>query len=555
MLNKLKYKNFVILLLIISAIYIFFACLKAGYFIDELYSYGLSNSYYKTDISDYDIYNKALDNKAFYDYITVNQKEAFNYGAVYFNQINDVHPPIYYMLLHTICSFTPGRLLKSSGIFLNLICMYINLFLLYKLSLKIFEKETSADHLALAATAVYAFSCFAVSTVIYIRMYMLLTLLSVAYALCHVLLAGSEKKTGLSAVAALILILGFLTQYYFIIAAFFISLAYFIYILTKKMWKVAAVYLALMLAALLSSYIIFPHFIGQLGGNHNTYIKNLSSDFNRGIYRRLLRNFIALVSNINYGFFGGRIYFAAAIFIILMIIVNKKPQKAELNAAALRRADKLILVLCLVILLSCSSLLAVIWIPAARYYYNLIPFISIFMTYIVYRYISLLCQDKLRRKQLFAACLAIYLGFNCFGYLSSVQAGAVNKTTSNFKGTFPVDYLYLPQKNVDKFLKNNSGTACLFITDYKNAAVTQDIYELMQCRQLYICPKEGIFKGVNYLSAKKDNLLIIDAGSGLWGSDYNESEVLDELKAYGFEAVELLYEKELTKAYIVRFKQ
>lgn len=136
-----------------------------------------------------------------------------------------------------------------------------------------------------------------------------------------------------------------------------------------------------------------------------------------------------------------------------------------------------------------------------------------------------------------------------------MQAGAVNKTTSNFKGTFPVDYLYLPQKNVDKFLKNNSGTACLFITDYKNAAVTQDIYELMQCRQLYICPKEGIFKGVNYLSAKKDNLLIIDAGSGLWGSDYNESEVLDELKAYGFEAVELLYEKELTKAYIVRFKQ
>ena len=327
------------------------------------------------------------------------------------------------------------------------------------------------------------------------------------------------------------------------------------YILIKKMWKTAAIYFILMSAALLISYIIFPHFIKQLGGGNNTYIENLSSDFNVGIYQRILRNIIAFISNINYGFFGSKIYLAALVFIILIIIAHKKSKKAQLNTIALNKTDGLILALSLIIILSCAVLCCVIWIPAARYYYNIMPFISIVLTYIVYRYISVVCMDKLKQKKLFVAFFSIYLGFNVFGYLTSMQYKDVNKSSNNFKAVYPIDYLYLPAKGVDEFLKAHTALSCLFISDYKNEAVTQDIYELMQCEHIYICRKENIAEGVNCFSQVQDNLLIIDTGSGLWGSSYNEEEILDKIEAYGFETVKTLYEKELTKAYIVRFKQ
>ncbi len=43
------------------------------------------------------------------NYFAVKKNERFDYRKVWKNQKNDVHPPIYYILLHTICSFFPGK--------------------------------------------------------------------------------------------------------------------------------------------------------------------------------------------------------------------------------------------------------------------------------------------------------------------------------------------------------------------------------------------------------------------------------------------------------------
>ena len=81
---------------------------KENYHVDELFSYGLSNNVgHITMIFDdgakydpADVYGK---------YLTVsNNRHKFDYRNVWINQKNDVHPPLYYMILHTICSFFPG---------------------------------------------------------------------------------------------------------------------------------------------------------------------------------------------------------------------------------------------------------------------------------------------------------------------------------------------------------------------------------------------------------------------------------------------------------------
>ena len=81
--------------------------IKRFYYMDEAYSYGLSNhnmipTFKQNEYeSTYDIF--------YNNYFAVKKNERFDYRKVWKNQKNDVHTPIYYILLHTICSFFPGK--------------------------------------------------------------------------------------------------------------------------------------------------------------------------------------------------------------------------------------------------------------------------------------------------------------------------------------------------------------------------------------------------------------------------------------------------------------
>ena len=44
----------------------------------------------------------------FRDYVTVDGSDAFDYLSVYFNVKDDNHPPVHFMLLHTMSSLFPG---------------------------------------------------------------------------------------------------------------------------------------------------------------------------------------------------------------------------------------------------------------------------------------------------------------------------------------------------------------------------------------------------------------------------------------------------------------
>ena len=101
---------------------LFWGSKKEGYYIDEPWSYGLANSYYQPFLQNDDTYMKQWQEPDFYyDYVVVNEGEAFSYDSVIYNQANDVHPPFYYILLHTICSFFVGTYSKWFGLVLNLV--------------------------------------------------------------------------------------------------------------------------------------------------------------------------------------------------------------------------------------------------------------------------------------------------------------------------------------------------------------------------------------------------------------------------------------------------
>ena len=104
------------MLLLVQLIAIFyFGSKKAGFHYDEYYSYYSSNVSIGLVPTD----REWKPGSEIADEFRVLPGQRFQYGTVTRMQTYDVHPPFYYLLLHTVCSLFPGRFSKWSGIGLN----------------------------------------------------------------------------------------------------------------------------------------------------------------------------------------------------------------------------------------------------------------------------------------------------------------------------------------------------------------------------------------------------------------------------------------------------
>ncbi len=232
---------------------IYFGHQKMGYHEDEYYSYFSSNrsdGLYTTD-------RTWQDRDTILREFSVEEGAGFHYGLVAQVQSWDVHPPLFYDLLHTACSLTPGVFSKWQGISVNILGFVLCFFVMSALL-----RRLGADPwMRLFVLAIYGFHPMTVSFVMFIRMYTWLTLFVDLCAYLHVRMLQEreqmESPGGWKYFICCILpimvcsYLGFLTQYYYLIFFFFIGLFYTGYILLtqghhyglwKKAWKEAGIY-------------------------------------------------------------------------------------------------------------------------------------------------------------------------------------------------------------------------------------------------------------------------------------------------------------------------
>ncbi len=212
---------------------------KVGYHMDELWSYGLSNSYYhphlyaRDGVEEWGTYNEWHDDDLFKNYLTVGDEERFEYGSVYYNQKHDVHPPLYYFVLHTICSFFPNSFSRWYGFAINAVSFVVSQILLYLCVRKISKSEI----LALAVCAMWGFSTGAITCHIYLRMYAMLIAFTLAYTYLNLKMLYDGFSAKRLAALCVITYLGSLTQYFFIIYAGVMAACLCIYYLIKKKYK------------------------------------------------------------------------------------------------------------------------------------------------------------------------------------------------------------------------------------------------------------------------------------------------------------------------------
>ncbi len=190
------------------------------------------------------------------DYLAVSEDNTFNYASVYYNQRGDVHPPFFYILLHTVCSFFQGSFSKWYGIGLNICISVITLLVLYKMC----AKHLGGKSLALAILATFALSCGCISTALFIRMYALLTLMTVLCCYAHLEIIYNDFALNRKlCIAVFFSVLGgYYTQYYFVLYAAGIAAVMCVLFLCKRRWKSLLCYVGTLAAAAAVGIAIWP---------------------------------------------------------------------------------------------------------------------------------------------------------------------------------------------------------------------------------------------------------------------------------------------------------
>lgn len=267
--NKKSFLLILLAVLVLQYAFLFFYGLqKPNLFIDEWWSFNLANGRPSiiTGISD-DWLGKPILQPFWNEIITVKSQDMFDFHWVWENQIRDVHPPLYYLLLHILCGFWDGEFSLIPGLIINLIFFVGTQYLLWCLSLNMFNGDR---RFAILIIALYGCSLGGMSAALSIRMYMMLTFFVTLMIYINIRIVQSSKRFNYLIVLCCVHVCGFLTQYYYIVYAFFAALPV-LYKLSRdgrtEYYRSLIAYCVLSFVSLFVCWLIFPAFLTHILGN------------------------------------------------------------------------------------------------------------------------------------------------------------------------------------------------------------------------------------------------------------------------------------------------
>ena len=345
---------------------------KKGFHIDEIYSHILSNSYNADRIASAEwMWGKNISGTDFNEFITVQENEKFAYQKVYYNNSKDCHPPFYYWILHSICSIFPNQFSKWFGIGLNIFLYCIASFLIYMISKELIENE----FMGMLPVLLYGFSKFAVDTVTFIRMYMLLEVFTLFIIYIHIKMFKCGVTLKKIILVWITIFFSTMTHYYSIVLNFWVVLLFCCYLLRCKQIKSMFLYGSGSLVSVIFMFICYPYAIVQATGSStngigNEVVKNL---FNFKLWvMKMFSIFKEFISYISYNLIISMCVFfmLCAIFIWFAILSVDKRKKIVIDKCFVSIIAIIILVFLSITFIGGENVYL-------RYIYNIIPLIYI----------------------------------------------------------------------------------------------------------------------------------------------------------------------------------
>lgn len=525
-----NYWSVMLSILIVLIISIMFCVVKQGFFLDEIYSFGLANSsngpflksLFNNNFNDVIVTQSDLVN-----YLTVNDETGLNINGIIYNQQCDVHPPLFYFFINVFSFIFKGALNKWAGLTLNILLFVGTLILIYLL----IWKTTHDKFTGILAILFYGLSTIGLNTVIYIRMYMMLTFLSCLLSYEIVLYLINRKKIMFPIIGSTIL-LGLLTQYCFLFFAFFSCLILFIvmtYNVKRKTEKLSYLLLFLLfsIASVLIFVLIWPVVFEHLG-NSGRIVSNYSF-LNKlfslkivstlyGITKQCIREFLVQV--------------ALAILAILIVIINRKKIKIYLS----HYINVFSMLIIIPAILSYLVVASTAPYNHARYVYNLMPYFAILASLIV----SIAYKSINKNKKSYA------IGFFLFVIVISFMN---------------VSFKMKPQTYNDERIQNeemllqftDKNTPIVYLDDNSVPAPTSDIPKLLHFDEFAVTSNIGSKFLNDYLSKyNSEEVIVFIDRYKTYKEDEDLNKVVNTMKEdYGYKFDNKLFKHGLSECIVL----
>ena len=548
-----KKSNKIILMgiLFIQIMFMIFYCnMKKGFFVDEVWSYGLANSYYHAQIwEDGALDNAEVDPNMFKDYLTVNEGETFKFGSVIYNQTHDSHPPLFYIVLHAISSCFPGKFSKWFGLIPNLFYYLITIIFLYKIGRLVSKNK----YFAYFPIIFYGFSIAAVNTVTYVRMYMLLTMWCMIFIYEHLKIILKRKIKSVDIVSIIISTFGgIFTHYYFAIFAFPVVVVQMIWMIMRKDWKMTVKYVLSGSVGGICAIVSYPTILKNLTGtgvsHSQTTVENMHN-FSDWFVR--IKQFLKIISDEMFGsVFTGVILigiFCIIIYIVTHILFEMTLEYNENHyeitvknkriskVVSIKRENYLVwdIIICSTF---CFAIAAKIspW-QVNRYIMNLFPLFSLIFCY------AICCIYKIWIKTRIKRLIVIVISLLIVGRLTYY--------------TNDPCYLYPEGENNIAISKEFSDTSCVYIYTLSYIMVSEGL-ELQNYNRLYQMNYKEIDKNIPNILVENSKLVvyidkILDQEYDAFGekNEMNTEECLNRIgDLTGLKKSKALYQDE--KAYV-----
>lgn len=513
--NKRKeWIGLALVLVLVTILCFYFGVQKKGYHVDEMYSYGLANSNYQPfphmgdtgayDVEDfmmeygagnnlfdlcsnlwkdvvilskaelkfksteiYEAYKTAqqtsydttttswLTGDYFKEYLTVEKGTGFNLFSVYMNQRGDVHPPLYYLLLHAVCSFFPGVFSKWFGFAVNYIALMATLILLYRM----IRNYVGNYIMAISSTLLYGISAGFISTLVFFRMYAVLTAFTIAFCYFHLYLRDhhweltGKRKSGL----VILVFLGYYTQYFFVVYAGIVMIVACVQMMLShkaaKIWTYIRQYIwAAVIGVIVWPFSINHIFFGYRGTGVRNSLLNISNLFNA------TKNMLYRMADASFG--GSWIFMflilVAALIIGVLCLLRRRPD-------AKKDIGKYILIflpiMAYFVLVSLASPMI-----SDRYIMNVMPYMSVLIVLVITFMIGFITKARIR-KIVYTVIMTASLVFTC----ALIQKPGYVEGSSQEDVTVP------------------EHTVCVYVMPEGNwAEYTKDILILSKCEDVVI---------------------------------------------------------------------
>lgn len=531
---------FIVSIILIILVMLFFIGKKEGFHCDEIFSYGSANStysntfysYWKTDpekkffdeyVKNDNIFKTIKNVKKYYvdntdekdrivkekedeqtekwrtreeaiDYMQITGNgDEFNFSSVFWNQISDVHPPLFYTLVNVVSSIFQNNSSKYIIFGINVVFFILTAYFMRKILIEIKKKE-----LAALTVLLYGLSIAGISTVIFLRMYMMLAFFTVLFLYLNIRIVNNDYHIDKRKAVELILttIGGFLTQYFFCIYALIVVIIMSIIFLMKKKYKELLKYVLIFVVSAILGILIFPMslyhmFFGERGINY----------FANENYLDRFRIFAELILNS----FGANNIIGIALLILSIVVV-----------VIIKRKESLPIFCLISIPVACYIMIIAQIAPYTelRYIMNVLPIASIFVVMMV----GSMFDNKSYEVLLVAVMV---LGLSGYGFITQ-------KPICLYKG-------------YDKYVelaKENKDLDIVYV-GYSFFNHIQFMPEFMQYNKSLITSQGDLYwlEDNEELKDKDEFILSIEVTSA------NEQEVLNTvLKNTGFERYEVLME-------------